>query len=261
MAATHNSYSYASGGPVTYQEPNQDLPIPDQLAYGIRGFGIRPCPSFGGDPAQKDVLFVTHNYSTLGGILGGEPLIDILKEFKTFLDAHPSEVVTLLEEDSSVTSAQVAAVFHQAGLDSMLYVHNKTKGWPTLAEMAKTGKRLVVFTDANDEREDWQLPMWSLITDTDYNITNESQFSCASYRGADSNDLYFINQFIYADLGGGLVVADPEQAKIANNPSSAYSRALTCWQQRRKVPVFIYVDWFGQGNVRAAVDQLNALPR
>lgn len=260
IAATHNAFAYADG-PVTYTEPNQDLPISIQLAYGIRGIGIRPCPPFGAASVKEDTLYVTHNYSTLGGILGGEPLINILTEIKTFLDAHPSETVTLLEEDSSVSSAQVAAVFHQAGLDSMLYVHDKAKGWPTLGEMAKTGKRLVVFTDANDTREPWQLPMWSYITDTDYNTTDASQFSCDTYRGAETNDLYFINQFIYADYGGGIVAASPETARIANEPEPAYQRAVKCWQQLHKVPVFIYVDFFKEGDVKQVVDRLNLLPR
>ena len=128
-AATHNAFAYASGGPVTYNMPNQDLPIPQQLAYGIRTFGIRPCPAFGID-ANPEAIYVTHNYSALGGALGGEPLANILGEIKSFLDANPSEIITLLQEDTVVTPVQVAAVFKQAGLDSYLYPHAASKPWP-----------------------------------------------------------------------------------------------------------------------------------
>ena len=41
FAATHNAFSYAAGGPVSYLFPNQDQPIADQLSRGIRGLGIR----------------------------------------------------------------------------------------------------------------------------------------------------------------------------------------------------------------------------
>jgi len=260
FAAAHDSFAYASGGPIQYAAPNQDRPIPEQLEYGIRTFGIRPCPSWSDDPAQQDVVYVTHNYADFSGALGGEPLLDILLSIKTFLDAHPSEVISLLEEDTSVTSAQVAAVFQQAGLVPYLYIHDPVKGWPTLRSMAQDNQRLVLFTD-NTPDQAWQLPMWSFIVDTNYNITDPSQFSCAFYRGTAANSLYFINQFIYKDYGGGVVTADPGEATIANDPDTAYARALSCWQQMSRIPNFIYVDFFLEGDVKQVVDRLNALPR
>ncbi len=257
FAAAHDSFAYAAGGNIQYSFPNQDRPIAEQLEYGIRTFGIRPCPSWGADTGT---LYVTHNYDTFHGDLGGEPLLNILATIKSFLEANPTEIVSLLEEDSGVTSAQVAAVFTQAGLIPYLYIHDASKGWPTLREMAARGSRLVLFT-SNSPAQPWQLPMWSFIVDTDYNVTEASQFSCEFYRGVGTNDLYFINQFIYRDDGHGVVLADPQKALIANDPAAAYARALGCWQAKQRIPNFLYVDYFLEGDIKQAVDRLNALPR
>jgi hypothetical protein len=260
VAATHDAFSYASGGPVMYGVPNQDRPIPDQLAYGIRALGIRPCPYFGSDPAEAARVYVTHN-SDLKGALGTEPLEDVLGQVRAFLEANPNEIVTLLAE-STVTPAEVAETFQLAGLVPYLYTHDKTVGWPTLRHMIASGTRLVVFNDSQDaSRPTWQHYMWNFIVDTDYNITDKSQFSCKFYRGQPANDLYFINQFIYKDLGSGVLIPDKTNAGVANDETFAFERSVGCWREMNRIPNFVYVDWFGQGNVRGAVRCLNALPR
>ena len=258
FAATHNAFSYAAGGPVQYLYPNQDHPIADQLAYGIRGLGIRPCPYFGKDASQADVVYVTHN-SSLKGLLGEEPLLGILEVVKGFLDAHPGEIVTLFAE-STVTPAQIAAVFEQAGLGPYLYTHDGARGWPTLREMIASGARLVVFNDSRDAgRPAWQHYLWDHIVDTDYNVTDASQFSCAPYRGAPTNDLYFLNQFIYQDSGGGIVLPSAANAAVANEPAFVRRRAVECWRQQSHRPSFVYVDWYGQGDVAAATRALTSM--
>ena len=260
QAATHNAFSYASGGKVHYLFPNQNRPIPEQLAYGIRALGIRPCPYFGEDPALANQVYVTHN-SDLKGQLGTEPLLSILTQVQAFLEANPDEVVTLLAE-STVTPAQIAAVFDEAKLTPYLYTHDPAKGWPTLRQMIAAGTRLVVFNDSQAaDRPQWQGYLWDYIVDTDYNITKKEQFSCAFYRGKPENDLYFINQFIYADYGNGVVIPDQDNAKIANEERFAFDRALGCWRETGRVPNFVYVDMFREGNVRGAVQCLNRLSR
>lgn len=260
QAATHNAFSYAYGGKVHYTAPNQERPIPDQLAYGIRALGIRPCPYFGEDPAEKDRVYVTHN-SDLKGQLGTEPLVDILNQVRVFLEANPGEVITLLAE-STVTPAQVAGAFAEAKLAPYLYTHDPVKGWPTLREMIDAGTRLVVFNDSQDaDRPQWQEYMWDFIVDTDYNITNKDQFSCKFYRGKPENDLYFINQFIYADFGNGIVVPDEGKAAIANELQFAFGRSVGCWRETGRIPNFVYVDMYQEGDVIGAVECLNRLPR
>lgn len=259
FAATHNAFSYASGGPVKYLFPNQDLPIKNQLQRGIRGLGIRPCPYYGDDPAETTRVYVTHNFD-LQGLLGSEPLADVLTAVREFLDQNPGEVVTLFAE-SAVTPAQIADTFIQVGLLPYLYVHDRSKGWPLLSEMAQNNTRLVVFNDSQDQsRPAWQHYLWDLIVDTDYNITDRAQFQCGFYRGKPENPLYFLNNFIYS-ASGKLVVPDQLLSQQANDPAFIVQRAKDCWAQTSRIPNFIYVDWYGQGDVVGAVATLNLLPR
>lgn len=255
-AATHNAYSYAEGGPISYLFPNQDRPIPDQLAYGIRALGIRPCPYQGGDEAEEGRVYTTHNCA-LKGFMGQEPLVDVLSQIRVFLEQNPGEVVTLLAE-SAVSPAEVAQVFEQAGLLPYLYEHDSQRGWPTLGEMVSSNRRLVVFNDSQDPgRPPWQLFMWDHIVDTDYNVTDKAQFSCEFYRGKPSNALYFLNQFIYQDLKDGLLVPNKELAQIANDKDFVEARARQCAKETSRTVNFVYVDWYAQGGLMAAVDALN----
>lgn len=260
FVATHNAFSYAEGGPVGYLYPNQDFPIRDQLKLGVRGLGIRPCPYYGSDPSESARVYVTHNFSLMGK-LGSEPLADVLAAVRTFLEQNPSEVVTLFAE-SAVTPRQIAEVFTEVGLDPYLYVHDATRGFPTLSQMVQDGRRLVVFNDSRDPaRPPWQHYLWDLIVDTDYNITDVSQFTCDAYRGQIQNPLYFINQFVYLPLSSDIVVPDKARAQQANDPQRIYTRAVDCWRQTGRIPNFIYVDWVGQGDPIGAMTRLNALAR
>ncbi len=260
FAATHNAFSYAAGGPVSYLFPNQDRPIADQLSRGIRGLGIRPCPYYGDDPAESGRVYVTHNFD-LRGLLGSEPLLDVLTAVRVFLEQNPSEVVTLFAE-SAVPPAAIADTFAQAGLTQYLYVHDRAQGFPTLSQMSQRNTRLVVFNDSQEpSRPAWQHYLWDLIVDTDYNITDPAQFKCDFYRGKGENSLYFINHFVYSALSDKVVVPDPQLSALANQPALIVDRARACWEKTRRIPNFIYVDWYGQGDVVGAVRSLNELPR
>jgi hypothetical protein len=256
IAATHNAFSYAAGGQVDYWFANQDRPIAEQLDAGIRGLGLRPCPYFGMDPTQANRVYVTHN-SLLLGLLGEEPLDGILQDIKQFLDRNPREIVTLYME-STVPAAQVAATFDAAGLTPYLFVLDPDRGWPTLESMILAGTRLVAFNDSQDaSRPPWMLYLWDQIVDTDYNVTDESQFRCTFYRGAPDNPLYFLNEFVYEARLGGLPAPSSAHARVVNAPDFITSRASQCLAETGRDAAVVYVDWFGQGNVVAAVNALN----
>ena len=57
------------------------------------------------------------------------------------------------------------------------------------------------------------------------------------------------------------MVPDKALSVQANDRGLVLQRARGCWQQLGKVPNFIYVDWYGQGDVVGAVNALNAEPR
>ena len=79
--------------------------------------------------------------------------VDYLKTVKTWLDANPNEVITLLftnPEGLSLTDVWAPA-FVNSGIASLAYVppHTPMKRteWPTLGSLIDSGKRVVVFMD------------------------------------------------------------------------------------------------------------------
>ena len=264
FAATHNAYSYAAGGDVRYLFPSQDRPIPDQLAAGIRGLGIRPGPYFGDDPKEQARVYTTHNWDLMGA-LGQEPLVDVLRQVKTFLDENPSETVSLFAE-SAASPAAVAATFAEAGLADRVYTHDAARGFPTLGELAQQDRRVLLFyvqsvkvPGDGGAPPAWFLPMWDFIVDTDYDVTDASQFTCDFYRGSTKSPLYFINQFIYKAAGSQVKYPDKDLAQIANDPAAIVARAEACRKQTGRLPSYVYVDWYGQGDPVGAAKALNEL--
>jgi len=80
-------------------------------------------------------------------------VVDYLKEIKTWLDANPNEVVSLLLTNGITDGVyQNITQYGQAMEDSGLAAYAFTPGsnfsdasWPTLGQLIATGKRLVMF--------------------------------------------------------------------------------------------------------------------
>jgi hypothetical protein len=85
----------------------------------------------------------------------------ILSEIKAWMDANPTEVVTLFFEDYVTGSSpgKLTSAFAAAGLSSYLFPSDKMPSdgsdWPTIRTMASTG-RLVVWSDARGGDFPWQ---------------------------------------------------------------------------------------------------------
>ena len=117
---------------------------------------------------------------------------------------------------------------------------------------------MVVFNDSREAtRPAWMHHLWDHIVDTDYNVTDAARFSCRFYRGNGGNAIYYLNQFIYNDLGMGVLVPDAARSRVANDPDLIVRRAQQCLAETGRAAAVVYVDWFGQGDVVGAVDTLN----
>lgn len=78
------------------------------------------------------------------------PFSDILVSLKTWLDAHPREVVTLLvgNGDDNILIEEFEPVFESTGADQIVFTPSERMGladWPTIGEIIDGGRRLIVF--------------------------------------------------------------------------------------------------------------------
>jgi len=78
-----------------------------------------------------------------------QPAINVFKEIQTFLDANPSEVVTIFLEDYTATGS-LPKVFNASGLMKYWFPVSKMPksggNWPLLKDMISQNQRLLVFT-------------------------------------------------------------------------------------------------------------------
>jgi hypothetical protein len=239
-ATTHNAFNYQGA----FLFPNQSFDITRQLQDGVRSLML-------------DVYWYNNRPTVYhsSNFLGNQPLSDLLDDIKTFLDAHPNEVMSIIFE-SYISAAQMDAVFTQAGLLPYLHAQPQGSAWPTLADMIATNHRLVVLSDANDgQAYPWYHYVWDYAVETDYSAQSRADFSCAYNRGDSANSLFILNHFVtQASLGYGLI----DSAAAVNANPYLTSRAMGCWAATGKLPNFLTVDFYEQGDVMAAKDALNA---
>jgi len=240
---THNAFNDAADG---FLLPNQNNTITQQLNDGVRALMI--------DVYDKDgVATVYHGFS----YLGNAPLTDKLDEIKAFLDNNPQEIVTLILENYA-SPVLIETALSQSGLLSYLFVKDTaTTQWPTLQEMINSGKRLVIFSEADDgtPAQPWYHYVWDNAVETGFTVHNASEFSCDYNRGNPDNPLFIVNHFITdATLGTGIEA----QAATANANPYLLNRMYECMNEHNKFPNFITVDFYERGDSKAAVDSINS---
>lgn len=79
----------------------------------------------------------------------------MLKEIQSFLDANPSEVITIFIEDYVTSPHGLSKVFNASGLTKYWFpVSQMPKNggdWPLLSDMISKNQRLLVFTSKSSK--------------------------------------------------------------------------------------------------------------
>ncbi|RDY05230.1 PI-PLC X domain-containing protein [Mucuna pruriens] len=150
---THNSFALLGQKSLTRSvilaPTNQQDTITSQLNNGVRGLmldmydfqnDVWLCHSFGGQ---------CYNYTAF------QPAINVLKEIQVFLDANPSEIVTIFIEDYVTSPKGLTKVFDAAGLRKYWFPVSRMPknggNWPTVDDMINKNQRLVVFTSKSSK--------------------------------------------------------------------------------------------------------------
>lgn len=202
------------------------------------------------------------------------PLGALLLDVRTFLDANPHEVVTLIVEDHTSNLDFIAADFKASGL--LTYVHTQpiNAPWPTLGQMIKDNKRLVVLLhgaeDLNYAQYPWMHYIWTYAWDTRWEFKHCADFKncdldvlphrgkqafAARHEGAH-NKIFVVHHFVTDFLGGSKA-----SAKKVNKRPVLKSRLERLAQQTGHIPNIIQVDFFQYPNndIFDVVNELNGV--
>ena len=136
-------------------------------------------------------LYMCHGFCELGAT----PFDTALAELRTFLVAHPGEVVLLVIEDY-VPPAEIMAAFERQGLGALAYQGPWKRPLPTLGEMVERGQRLVVLGEHITAPVSWYFPAFDLLQETPYTFHVPGDFSCRPNRGDVKNPLFLMNHWI-----------------------------------------------------------------
>ena len=162
----------------------------------------------------------------------------VLREIRSFLVAHPDEVIIIIVEDT-VTPEDLASSFEKSGLASLVYKGSATPQWPTLHELIESDRRLLVFIESGTPGVSWLRPAFKTFQETPYSFHKIEEFSCRVNRGGDAGQLFQINHWIDTTP-----TPRPSNAAIVNAYSFLLARAEQCASERHHLPNVIAVDFY-----------------
>jgi hypothetical protein len=283
--ATHNSYAGADVPGWVF--PEQDADIEHQLRDGVRGlwidayYGIpgrrvytdtsqiNPAlnaqlkESLGPDfvaaaarirsqiarpPAgEKSRIYLCHGYCELGAV----DAMQAFRQIAAFLRHNPGEVL-LIDVEDYVRPEDIVRLVEASGLGEFVYRGPFEPPLPTLGEMIDSNQRVMILAEHQAGAAPWYRPAYSLFKETPFDFKQPSQMSCAPNRGSESNPLFLINHWINTDPA-----PKPSNAAKVNSRSFLLDRALRCERRRNAVPNAVSVDFYRQGDLFGAVDELN----
>ncbi len=197
--------------------------------------------------AQRSI-YLCHNYCELGAITFASALGDV----KTFLDTNPNEVVILDLQDAT-SPADTAAAIERAGLGDRVATLRRGEPLPTLGELIRSGRTLLVFAEQGGPGAPaWYQQTYQWFQETPFTFKSLDDFNCMPNRGPVTAPMLLVNHWVSE---GGL--ADPSVASEANSRDVLEKRMQTCLQQRGLLPNIVAVDFAGQGDLVSTARKLN----
>ena len=233
---THNSMSNADA---SWVAANQQHGLTRQLEDGIRVMLLDTHYWKGG-------AYFCHSICEFGH----QPLEEGLGEIKSFMDAHPDEVLAIIFEDG-ISPADTASAFESTGLVKFVFTHEPGSSWPTLGEMIDSGGRLLITAENQGPPPAWYQHVWDMTFDNPYSYTSIDQFSCTLNRGSASNDLFLLNHWI------GNPLPNPAASTTANRYEVLKEHADRCRNETGRIINFVAVDYYSIGDLFRVVNELN----
>ena len=242
-------------------QDNQGVPVTAQLDAGIRFLQVQ---------SHKNILGTLQLCHTSCFEEDAGKVETYLSTVKSWLDAHPNEVVTLLiVNGDNVPVSEFDDAYKSSGLNSLAYTPPTSPlaidAWPTLQELVTANTRLVAFLDAGaDPSVPYILDEFSYFFETPFDTLDPAFPECTIDRPAGAKAdgrMYIVNHFLDVEWEG-IDVPDRGallQTNAAEGVGSIGSQADLCSGLYGRAPVGVLVDFFDQGDVFRAQDRLNGL--
>jgi hypothetical protein len=279
----------------------QDRPIADQLADGVRGllidthyadrlpngrlrtyFGSREqlrlqAEQDGINPDAVDAALRIRERLGFAGEgergmylchtfceLGGTALEPVLDELRDFLVAHPNQVLVVVNQDYVNPEDFVAAV-EDAGLAEFAYRGPVSGEWLTLRQMIDTGQRVLFLAENQAGAAPWyRLAYESITEETPYSFSKVGQLTKpANLPASCEPNRGPANAPLL--LVNHWITTDPvplpSNAAKVNAYDPLLRRTRECERLREHLPNLVAVDFYRRGDLFRVVDTLNGVGR
>ena len=241
---THNAHSSTEE---RFSFANQHYGIEKQMDDGIRAMMLDVYDDEG-------AVYLCHADCRQGR----RALDDALTALRTFLEAHPNEVM-ILEFESYVTGTAVGESFERTGLRPYAFTPAADAPWPTLRELIAANTRLLVFYEDNravarEGAPDWYLPLWSYSFDTTFKAQVPEDLDCEHGRGLWGGAPFFTLNHFLTNPGPA-----PDFAEEVNHDPFFVDRARSCAVAFGRIPNMVAVDFYDIGDLFEVVRALNGL--
>jgi hypothetical protein len=238
----------------TERQAIEDEIGPDALEAALR---IRDRIVASPEVGSRGVYFC-HGFCEVGAL----PIDGVFGDITDFLAANPDEVLVIVIEDY-VDPADIAAAAQSTGLLDYVYKGPITGPLPTLEQMIDSGGRVLMLAenDAGNDAFPWyHLAYDSLLQETPYSFQKPAQLtdpaelpaSCEPNRGPASAPLFLVNHWIDTSPA-----PRPSNAAKVNTRRAILDRVHACEDQRDLLANLIAVDFYREGDIFGAVDELN----
>ncbi|ODH46804.1 hypothetical protein GX48_07103 [Paracoccidioides brasiliensis] len=243
---------------------NQEISVINQLNLGIRYLQGQTHLN------ARGKLRMCHTSCFLENAGG---LDAYLKKVKSWLDDNPDEVVTLLITNGDVLDvSRFDEAFAKSGIVPYVFVPPSSPhrlnmdAWPTLGQMIRSGKRLVVFLDyeANTNRFPYILDQFTYYWETPFDTTDPLFLHCKIDRPPNANPdgrMYIMNHYLDIERIG-LLFPDRFSAprtNAATGKGSIGAQVELCAAMHGRKPNVVLVDFLNQGDVLRAQDTMNGV--
>lgn len=186
--------------------------------------------------------------------LGSTEWLPVMEHVAAWVRSHPRDVITFFIQDK-VSPADTAELVERAGLQPFVHLQRAGEPWPTLGSMIDSGRRVVIMMEEKGGGRDhpWLLAGFEWVQDTPYLFRTPGPFSCAPNRGTADASLFLVNHWVTDKA------REVSNARKVNARDVLLPRLQRCQSERGRLPNFVAVDFYDQGDLLDVVDTLNGL--
>jgi hypothetical protein len=258
---SHNSYAATEHG---FLYAQQTLSLKKQLELGVRGLML----DIFDDPKEKIVLCHGGHFITRLICMGKKPMPfkKSLITIREFLNAHPSEIITIFLENYVTNNELLDAVLKESDVEDLILSPSDwdpSKGWPYLGWMQTHNKRLVIFNAQGRSRftfNEWEHVIENRWGTLHTNHALKERKESKAYRHSRRH-LLLLNYFPKLQLNVMNSYENINSKMLDVFMQKTLAHGLKTHSSKHRLPNFICLDQIHTGNGMKHVIAINSKHR